>query len=50
MENTKENENKLIYLKDKVVSTENKRKVIFNEKNDEIKKKLGKKYDKYGKI
>ena len=49
MENTKENENKLIYLKDKVVSTENKRKVFFEEKNNEI-KKLGKKYDKYVKI
>ena len=38
MEDMKENENKLIYLKDKVINTENKRKVFFKEKNDEIKK------------
>ena len=38
MEDMKENENKLIYLKDKVVNTENKRKVFFKEKNEEIKK------------
>ena len=38
MEDMKENENKLIYLKDKIVTTENKRKFYFKERNEEIKK------------
>ena len=37
MEDMKENENKLIYLKDKIVTTENKRKFYFKERNEEIK-------------
>ena len=39
MEDMKENENKLLYLKDKVMTIENKRKIYFKEKNEEIKKK-----------
>ena len=39
MEDMKENENKLLYLKDMVTSTENRRKLYFKERNEEIKKK-----------
>jgi hypothetical protein len=39
MEDIKENENKLLYLKNMVINTETKRKIIFNAKNEEEKKK-----------
>ena len=39
MEDMKENENKLLYLKEMVTNTENKRKIFLNEKNEEDKKR-----------
>ena len=38
MEDMKQNENKLLYLKEMVSNTENKRKKYFNEKDEEVKK------------
>ena len=39
MEDMKQNENKLLYLKEMVSNTENKRKKYFNEKDEEVKKR-----------
>ena len=39
LEDMKENEKKLLYLKNMVINTETKRKIIFNVKNEEEKKK-----------
>ena len=38
LDDMKENENKLLYLKDMVATTENRRKINFKERNEEIKK------------